>query len=92
MTPIALAHDRASGRFVFGDGAGRKLVIVDERMHFVVDLVREASAGFYDIAAFEIDPRRGDLWVVERRAGDRRHRAPPRADGVGAPTRPARSA
>ena len=64
MTPIALAHDRASGRFVFGDAAGRKLVIVDERMHFVVDLVREASAGFYDIEAFEIDPRRGDLWVV----------------------------
>jgi hypothetical protein len=37
---------------------------VDERMHFVVDLVREASAGFYDITAFEIDARRGDLWVV----------------------------
>jgi len=64
MTPIALAHDRASGRFVFGDAAGRKLVIVDERMHFVVDLVREASGGFYDIAAFEIDARRGDLWIV----------------------------
>ena len=64
MTPVALAHDRASGRFVFGDAAGRKLVIVDERMHLVVDLVREASAGFYDITAFEIDARRGDLWVV----------------------------
>ena len=64
MTPVALAHDRASGRFVFGDASGRKLVIVDERMHFVVDLVREASAGFYDITAFEIDARRGDLWVV----------------------------
>jgi hypothetical protein len=64
MTPVALAHDRASGRFVFGDGAGRKLVVVDERMHFVVDLVREASAGFYDITALEIDTRRGDLWVV----------------------------
>ena len=64
IAPIALAHDRASGRFVFGDAASRKLVIVDERMHFVVDLVREASAGFYDIAAFEIDSRRGDLWVV----------------------------
>jgi hypothetical protein len=64
ITPVALAHDRASGRFVFGDAAGRKLVIVDERMHFVVDLVREVSAGFYDITAFEIDARRGDLWVV----------------------------
>ena len=55
ITPVALAHDRASGRFVFGGASGRKLVIVDERMHLVVDLVREASAGFYDIAAFEID-------------------------------------
>ena len=64
MTPVALAHDRASGRFVFGDATGRKLVVVDERMHFVVDLVREASAGFYDITAFEIDARRGDLWIV----------------------------
>jgi hypothetical protein len=64
MTPVALAHDRASGRFVFGDATGRKLVVVDERMHFVVDLVREASAGFYDITALEIDARRGDLWIV----------------------------
>jgi hypothetical protein len=64
MTPVALAHDRASGRFVFGDAAGRKLVVVDERMHFVADLVREASAGFYDITALEIDAHRGDLWVV----------------------------
>jgi hypothetical protein len=64
LTPVALAHDRASGRFVFGDAPGRRLVIVDERMHFVVDLVREQSARFYDITALELDPHRGDLWVV----------------------------
>jgi hypothetical protein len=64
LTPVGLAHDRASGRFVFGDAPGRRLVIVDERMHFVVDLVREASARFYDITALELDRRRGDLWVV----------------------------
>jgi hypothetical protein len=70
LTPMALAHDRASGRFVFGDAAGRRLVIVDERMHFVVDLVRERSAGFYDITALELDSQRGDLWVVSAdRAG-----------------------
>jgi hypothetical protein len=39
-------------------------VIVDERRHFVVDLVRERSAGFYDITGLELDPHRGDLWVV----------------------------
>jgi hypothetical protein len=64
LTPVALAHDRASGRFVFGDAPGRRLVIVDERMHFVVDLVRERSARFYDITALELDAQRGDLWVV----------------------------
>jgi hypothetical protein len=70
LTPMALAHDRASGRFVFGDAPGRRLVIVDERMHFVVDLVRERSAGFYDITALELDSQRGDLWVVSAdRAG-----------------------
>ena len=26
ITPVALAHDRASGRFVFGDATGRKCV------------------------------------------------------------------
>ena len=61
--------DRARPRSSLGPlrvrrAGSRKLVIVDERMHLVVDLVREASAGFYDIAAFEIDPWRGDLWVV----------------------------
>jgi hypothetical protein len=63
--PNGLAHDAVSRRFVIGDRGGRRLVIVDEVSHHVVPLVSVASAGFRDqITGFEIDPRRGDLWVV----------------------------
>src|SRR5262249_49722464 len=64
VKPAGLAYDAASGRFVVGDRRERKLVTVDERSQHAVDLVRSASAGFYDVAALEIDSRRGDLWVV----------------------------
>jgi hypothetical protein len=59
-----LAYDRVSSRFVVADGGLRKLVIIDERSGHFVDLVTAASAGFYDITGLEIDPLRGDLWVV----------------------------
>ena len=59
-----LAYDRVSSRFVVADAGLRKLVIIDERSGHVVDLVTSASAGFYDITGLEIDPLRGDLWVV----------------------------
>jgi hypothetical protein len=59
-----VAHDRASSRFVVVDTSLRKLIIIDERSSHVVDLVTSASAGFYDITGLEIDPVRGDLWVV----------------------------
>jgi hypothetical protein len=59
-----LAYDRISSRFVVTDTDRRKLMIIDERSHHVVDLVTAASAGFYDITGFEIDSARGDLWVV----------------------------
>jgi hypothetical protein len=59
-----LAYDRVSSRFVVADASQRKLVIIDERSRHVVDLVTAASAGFYDITALEIDPSRGELWVV----------------------------
>ncbi len=62
--PAALAYDRVSARFVFADPEDRRLVIVDEESRHVVDLVDADSAGFHDITAMEIDPRRGDLWVV----------------------------
>jgi hypothetical protein len=63
--PAGLAHDAVSRRFVIGDRGGRRLVIVDEVSRHVVPLVSVASGGFRDqITGFEIDPRRGDLWVV----------------------------
>ena len=61
---VGLAYDRVSSRFVVADGGLRKLMIIDERSRHVVDLVTSASAGFYDITGFEIDPFRGDLWAV----------------------------
>src|SRR5690242_3025802 len=60
----ALAYDRVSSRFVVVDAGLRKLKIIDERLSHVVDLVTAASAGFYDITGLEIDPVRGELWVV----------------------------
>jgi hypothetical protein len=62
--PAGLAYDRVSSRFVVADAKLRKLVIIDERSGHVVDLVTSASAGFYEITGLEIDPVRGDLWVV----------------------------
>lgn len=64
LEPAGLAYDGVSGRFVVGDRREKKLVVLDERSHHAVDLVRAASAGFYQITAIEIDTRRGDLWVV----------------------------
>jgi hypothetical protein len=66
-----LAYDRVSARYVLADPGEGKLVIVDERSRRVVDLVEADSAGFGEITAIEIDPRRGDLWVVSAgAAGD----------------------
>jgi hypothetical protein len=64
-----LAYDSLSSRFVLGDGDGRKLILVDERSGQTMDLVRGDSAGFLDITAVEIDPKRGDLWVASTRGG-----------------------
>lgn len=57
------AYDAVSGRFLLGANP-RKIVVVAEESRRVDDLVRADSAGFYDITAMAIDPRRGDLWVV----------------------------
>jgi streptogramin lyase len=69
--PFALggiAYDAVSQRFLLGDRHARKVIVVGERSDHSVDLVRAASGGFRDIAAIEIDHRRGDLWVAS--AGD----------------------
>jgi hypothetical protein len=64
-----LAYDALSSRFVLADRAERKLIMVDERSKQTMDLVRGDSAGFLDITAVEIDPKRGDLWVASTRGG-----------------------
>jgi len=64
ISPTGLAYDHVSGRFLMSDSSSDKLVSVDELSRHMVDLVKADSAGFRDITAFEIDTRRGDLWVV----------------------------
>ncbi|HEV3060437.1 MAG TPA: hypothetical protein VGY48_19490 [Vicinamibacterales bacterium] len=59
-----LAYDAVSRRFVVGDHHGRKLLVVREGADHTDDLVRADSAGFREIAAIEVDGRRGDLWVA----------------------------
>ena len=64
LSPVALAHDAVSRRFVLGDRSSR-LFIVDEVSHHLVNYASAATAGFYDeLTGFVIDARRGDLWVV----------------------------
>ena len=65
-----LAYDAVSRRFLFGDRLGRKLMVVGEGTNHTVDFVRADSAGFGDIAAMEIDGRRGDLWVMSAGLAD----------------------
>jgi hypothetical protein len=65
-----LAYDAVSRRFLVGDRLGRKLFVVAEGADHAVDFVRAASAGFRDIAAIEIDDRRGDLWVISAAPAD----------------------
>ena len=63
------AYDVVSGRFLFGDRIGRKLIVVGEGLNYAVDLVRSESAGFQQVGAVEIDEKRGDLWVASGAGG-----------------------
>jgi hypothetical protein len=54
-----------SRRFVLGDRASSRLMIIDEVSHHVVNYASAATAGFLDeLTGFAIDTRRGDLWVA----------------------------
>lgn len=66
LTAVAgLAHDTVSRRFVLGDRASSRLMIIDEVSHHVVNYASAATAGFLDeLTGFAIDARRGDLWVA----------------------------
>ncbi len=70
LNSTGLAYDDVSSRFVVGERGARKLLVVDQRSQHVLNLVDSSSAGFYEIMAFEIDPRRGDLWVVSADGSD----------------------
>jgi hypothetical protein len=70
FAPGGLAYDAVSRRFVFGDRLGHKLIVVGEGSNHAVDFVRAESAGFHEISAIEIDPKRGDLWVASAAAAD----------------------
>ena len=63
-TPAGIAYDAVSRRFIIGDRDARKLSVVDEFSQHVANLASAQSAGFGNIAALEIDPRQGTLWVV----------------------------
>ena len=65
INPVALAHDAVSKRFLVGDRASARLLVIDEMSHHVVNYASGTTAGFYDdLTGFAIDVRRGDLWVV----------------------------
>jgi hypothetical protein len=70
LSPRGFAYDAVSSRFLFGDRAGRKLVVVAERSNRATDFVRADSAGFQEIAALEIDEKRGQLWVASTAPAD----------------------
>ncbi|HEX4567747.1 MAG TPA: hypothetical protein VH138_14010 [Vicinamibacterales bacterium] len=67
-----LAHDAVSRRFVLGDRASSRLMIIDEVSHHVVNYASAATAGFLDeLTGFAIDARRGDLWVASAKGSGR---------------------
>jgi hypothetical protein len=59
-----LAYDAVSRRFLIGDAGGRRVMVLGEGLDATVDLVRAAGLQFHDVIAFEIDPKRGDLWLA----------------------------
>jgi len=64
LAPAGLAYDAVSRRFIVADREARRLTVVDEFSQHVANLASAQSAGFGSIAALEIDPRLGNLWVV----------------------------
>lgn len=64
LDPVGLVHDSVSRRFIVGDRAANKLVVLDEVFKHVNDLVGAASGGFFGLRGIAVDSRRGDLWVA----------------------------
>lgn len=75
FTPAGLAYDGVSRRFIVGDRRGQRLAVVDEFSHQLSTLAGAKGPGFGDVAALEIDPRDGTLWVVSQAdEGSRLHK------------------
>jgi hypothetical protein len=68
IQPAGLAYDAVSRRFIVGDRRENKLVIFDDVFKRATDMIGAESAGFFGVAAVEIDARRGDLWVANSSA------------------------
>ena len=68
IQPAGLAYDVVSRRFIVGDRRQNKLVIFDDVFKRATDMIGAESAGFFGVAAVEIDGRRGDLWVANSSA------------------------
>jgi hypothetical protein len=62
--PAGLAYDAVSRRFILGDRSGQRLAVVDEFSHKLTTLAGAKGSGFGTLAALEIDPRDGTLWVA----------------------------
>jgi hypothetical protein len=69
-SPVGLAYDAVSGRFIIGDRQDRRLLVIGERSGRLASLAG-IDAGFHEITAFEIDAVEGDLWVVSTSAQPR---------------------
>lgn len=70
LDAVGLAYDAVSGRFIVGDRKDRRLLVVGERSGRMASLAG-VDAGFDEVAAFEIDPAEGDLWVVSTSSASR---------------------
>jgi hypothetical protein len=68
VNAVGLAYDAVSGRFIIGDRADRRLLVLGERSGRLASLAG-VDAGFDEVTAFEIDTREGDLWVVSAASG-----------------------
>jgi hypothetical protein len=60
VNAVGLAYDAVSGRFIIGDRADHRLLVVGERSGRLASLAGVDE----EVTALEIDAREGDLWVV----------------------------
>ena len=70
--PIAMAYDKVSSRLIVADDSTDTLKVVSEISGNEVSLVSRGWGGGYHSNALVIDSKRGDLWVVGTRLGERR--------------------